>query len=161
MHLLAEIRLCGEAAVPWSPPRTIQGGKPGGKRNWVHFKDKRLIAWQDSLRAAHRKVYGRDPHLGPVMLTMVFVKGTADRTLWGTPCWHRGQADITNLAKGAEDAITTFRQHSGKLPHRILVFEIPGVIENDCQTTDTFLRKRWGPQDGIEIKVYALDTEDD
>ena len=165
MRLLATVTLFGEKVVPWSAPKSFQGGKPGGKRHWVHQKDKRLKDWQDRLRVAHREQYGQEPFCGPVMLAMTFHKGTKDKSLWGKRWWSPkavvGHPDITNLTKGAEDAITTWRQWKGKLPNRVLVQEIPGVIENDSQTCDMAgLRKRYGPEDGIEIKVYALEGDE-
>ncbi len=165
MRLLAEVSVFGEAVVPWSTPRSFQGGKPGKARWWVHEKDKRLIAWQDSLRAAHRKAYGLPPFLGPVMLCTTFYKFTPDQGLWGKRWWTprpiRGHADRVNLEKGAEDALKTYRVWKGRGKSRVLVLEIPGVFEDDSQTSDGFTRKRWGPEDGIEIRVYAADEEGD
>lgn len=158
MRLIAEIKLFGERAIAWSPPRTIQA-----RGRWVNLKHKELIAWQDSLRAAHRKQCGQEPHLGPVMTVMTFHRQTDDKSLWGKRWWFptskRGHGDLTNLVKASEDAITTYRQYKGKLPDRVLVIEIPGIIENDSQVCDGFTRKRWGPQDGIEIQVYAIEEE--
>ncbi len=158
MRLIAEIKLFGEKAVAWSAPRTIQA-----RKRWVNLKDKNLIAWQDSLRAAHREQHGQEPFCGAVMTTMTFHRQTDDKTLWGKRWWFptskRGHPDVTNLEKAAEDAITTFRQYKGKLPNRVLVLEIPGIIENDSQVCDKFGRKRWGPEDGVEIKVYAIEEE--
>ncbi len=164
MRLLAEVKLFGEKAVPWSTPYSFLGGKPGGDRRHVHKRDPRLVAWQDSLRAACRAQYGLEPYLGPVMLSLVFHKATTDQSLWGTRWWSpraaSGHGDLTNLLKGAEDAITTFRQWKGTGKNRVLVFEIPGLIANDSQTCDGFTRKRWGPSDGVEVRVYAVLEED-
>ncbi len=164
MRLIAEVRLFGEKVVPWSTPKTFLGGKPGGSRWYVHEKDKRLIAWQDSLRAAHRSQHGLTPFLGAVMVCMVFHKFTADEALWGERWWTpkpaRGHGDLTNLVKAAEDTLKTYRQYTkskGKSGKRLLAIEIPGVIEDDSQVSDSFTRRVWGPQDGIEIRVYAAE----
>ncbi len=169
MILLADIKLTGDRAIAWSPPRTFQGGKPGGKRWWVHEKDKHLKAWQDALRAAHREAYGREPYLGPVMLVMTFHRQTKDARLWGKRWWTpksvRGMADRVNLEKAAEDALTTFRQYKlvkkGEKKERVLVLEMPGVFANDSQATDSFSRKRWAEHDGVEIKVYGLEEDEE
>lgn len=165
MELLATVELYGEKLVPWSTPRSFQGGKPGGKRLWIHAKNKKLCAWQDAIRQAHRKVYGREPYRGPVMLVTTFFRGTKDQALWGQKWWSEKSShvapDRVNLEKGAEDALTTYRQWKGKGEDKRLVLEIPGVFENDSQTCDGFTRKRWGPQDGIEIKIYSLGDEPD
>lgn len=169
MRLIAEICSFGEQAVPWSTPYTFQGGRPGGGRWTVHQKDKRLIAWQDSIRAAHRSQHGLEPFRGAVMLSLTFHRFTGDETLWGKRWWRpktaRGHGDLTNLEKAAEDAITSYRQYKmvGKkgAKKKVLVLEVPGVIENDSQVSDKFGRKRWGPQDGIEIRVYAAEEPSD
>ncbi len=154
MRLLCAISLFGEAVIPWSPTRTFKGGTPGGKQWWVHEKDKRLCAWQDRIREAHRKAYGLEPYLGPVMLTMTFYRKTDDESLWGKRWWTpksvRGMADRVNLEKGAEDALTNYH-------HKKSGVVIPGVFANDSQTADGITRKRWGREDGIEIKVYGLE----
>ncbi len=162
MRVLAEIKLFGERVVPWSPPRSMHVSTKGtNKRHWYHKKDKNLCAWQDSLRAAHRREYGQEPYLGPVMLSMTFVKATEDKALWGKRWWNpnpaRGHPDRVNLEKAAEDALKTYRAWHGTGHDRKLLLEIPGVFEDDSQTCDGMTRKRWGPEDGIEITVYALE----
>ncbi len=160
MYVLAEIRLFGEAPVPWSAPRSFKGRTPRGKTQWVHDKNKRLIAWQDSVRAAHRRQYGGEPYRGPVDLLMVFHRGTSDETLWGTRWWSPKRGvfpDLMNLAKGTEDALTTFRATKGAKADRKVLFEIPGVFEDDSQTCQILTRKEWAAEDGVSITVYALE----
>ncbi len=165
MRLIAEIKLTGERLVPWSPPRSFLGGKPGGSRWHVHQKDKRLIAFQDAIRDAADAVKGPEPYCGPVFLSTTFTKGTADESLWGKRWWSaqplRGHPDLTNLLKGAEDAIKTWRQFKMVGPKGAKVKTLhkhwPGVIEEDSQVCDGFPRKRWGPEDAVEIRIYAVE----
>ncbi len=163
LRRIAEVSIRG-AVVSWSTPETFLGGRPGSaNRQHVHIKNRRLIAWQDTIRAAiDRQIGGpRTPHQGPVMLSLTFTKGTPDRRLWGKRWWtakaQRGSGDLTNFAKAAEDAIKTWDQYRGKGVDRVLVLRWPGLIGDDSQVCDSFQRKRYGPQDGAEIRVYAFD----
>jgi Holliday junction resolvase RusA-like endonuclease len=160
VRLIARI-LVNDRAVPWSTPETIMVPAANGKRRAVHKKDKRLIAWQDAIRAAHRQVYGGDPYEGPVLLCIRFFRGTDDRNLWGKRWWNRrpckGHSDLTNLQKSTEDGVKTYRVFAGKGKVRVLAYAIPGVIEEDSQVCDVRTRKRYGPNDGCDIRVYALE----
>ncbi len=64
---------------------------------------------------------------------------------------------MTNLVKATEDAVKTCRRWKGKGKERTLVEELPGVIEEDSQVCEGYTRKRYGPDDGVEIRVYAVE----
>lgn len=165
-NLIAEIHVAG-TPVPWSAPRTFLGGKPGGKRHHVHAKDERLIAWQDAVRTVSLATVAfvvDHPYMGPVMVEMTFIRKTAKSRLWGRQRWTptatgKGNGDLTNLAKATEDAICTRRQYKGKGADRVLVSCWPGLIENDAQVCDLVLSKRFGPHDGVTIRVYAIEED--
>lgn len=153
MKLIAEVRIEGRA-VPWSTPETIMVPAANDKRRAVHKKDRRLIAWQDAVRAACRAAYRGDPYAGPVHLEADFVCGTNDDKLWGWYWWSTkpgaGHPDATNLQKAVEDSVASYRDRK----HGLV---IPGVIANDSQVCSSATRKRYGPEDLCEISVYALE----
>lgn len=153
-QLLAELVVRG-TVVPWSAPETFLGGRPGGKRHFVHRKDGRLIAWQDSIRAEVARVRRGDPFVGPVLLSLVFVKSTDDVALWGRRWWQEGpragHGDLVNLVKAAEDAIKTWR------PRGKRGISLPGLIGDDAQVTGLEAWRWWGRDDRVEIQIYVAD----
>lgn len=162
MRLLAHLRV-DTRAVPWSPPRTIAVTRKSGAKAHVHMKDRNLCGWQDAVRSAMVAAAppGREPFLGPVLLRITFVRGTADMGLWGERWWHHaptaGHADVVNLTKGTEDALKSYSRYRGTGTSRVLLFTIPGVFADDAQVCAHSVRKRYGPRDGADIRVYALE----
>lgn len=160
-RLLARI-VVDERAVPWSTPETIMVPAANGKRRAVHKKDKRLIAWQDTVRAACRRAYDGEPFGGPVRLEIGFVRGTDDESLWGEPWWNAspgtGHPDLVNVFKSTEDALKTYTESKGKGCDRVVVFTIPGVIRDDAQVCDVSASKVYGRGDSCDIRVYALEA---
>jgi hypothetical protein len=161
MRLLARITV-DERAVPWSPPRTIAVRRRDGTKAHIHKKDHNLIAWQDAVRAASvAATAGRAPYLGPVLLRTTFLKATEDIQLWGERWWHHapcaGHGDLVNLTKACEDGLKSYSRYRGTGKHRVLLYTIPGVFADDAQVCDHSQRKRYGPRDGADIRVYALE----
>lgn len=155
--LIAEIKLFDRECVPWSPPRTIA---VHGKH--VHIKNKDLIEWQDAIREEVSRSYAGEPYRGPVMIAAVFWKRSDDPAQWNRPWFAatkraRG-GDQTNFLKAAEDAIMTwkFRKTKARKEEKV----VPGVLADDSQTVAGYQRKLYGPRSGVELRIYALETDE-
>jgi Holliday junction resolvase RusA-like endonuclease len=152
MQLVAEFEVLGQTCVPWSmpDPRLVKG-----KFKFV-AKDERLVAWQKELAASARSAMGAAAvKLGPVMLAIEFYRetppGKSDGDWWDVRVeWLGGryvkrgrhEPDLTNLLKGTEDAVAGV------------------VIGNDAQVVAIQTARLYGPQCGVRVRAFALDTGD-
>jgi Holliday junction resolvase RusA-like endonuclease len=151
MRLVAEFEVMGQTCVPWSMPKRRMVG-----RALKLVKDDRLAAWQEHVTASARKAMGgATAECGPVLLTIEFYReippGKADGDWWevrvdlfgGRYVKLGGNVpDLANLFKGTEDAIAGV------------------VIGNDAQVVAIQTARLYGPQCGVRVRTFALDTGD-
>jgi Holliday junction resolvase RusA-like endonuclease len=153
MREIARFEVLGSKCVPWSVPFFGTTTGKGGRRRHFAKKDAGLIAWQERVAEQARLAMGVKPVvLGPVLIDMTFFRvtppGKREGDYWSVVVEptsegfvKRGpsQPDLVNLFKGTEDALQGV------------------LLANDVQTCAMRAERRYGPQDGVAVAVYALD----
>lgn len=167
MKKVVVVRCLGFDPCPWSVPNVGTSTARDGRRFRFARRDKKskpalgvlnLHDWQDAIREAAGKAMGERPVLsGPARLHYDFYKCTPKGGKHGQPwvcgvkwnvekgAWSkvgRSEPDLTNLTKGAEDALQGV------------------VLADDCLVTMASQSKWYGPSPGVIISVYAIEPGD-
>lgn len=100
----------GEPA-PWGMGKAVRGGR--------RLKPQRLQDWQDRVTLEWRRIQGTTQLSGPVSLSFVF-----------HPTTHR--TDLSNLVKGAEDALKDRAFGDDQLVYRIDARKMPASSHDEA-----------------------------
>lgn len=150
MRILADFAVLGLPPVPWKAPTVTRSGHS--------FPDRNLVAWKEYVREVAEDHRPEGPlYCGPTMIDLTFLRRTPPGHLDGQPwCppveWNPAKEaytkrggptpDTTNLVKGTEDALEGI------------------IFANDVQSSITIARRAYGPRQGVQVRVYAIEPGD-